>query len=962
MMPDFEKKYSAVIEKCTGILFTVFLGAKVSHSDVVEKAELFLPTLIKEPNPQSLPDYSRILQRIVDRYEEEVGINTYEPYVLAQDRKSKYWLFQMKPNIPHSFFDRYKLYLSQEGFPQKAILNIESTCETILAYCANPSLIGVVDKKKGLVVGDVQSGKTANYLGLINMAFDYGYRIVVLLAGATNSLRLQTQKRTDSGVIGAKSDSIGNTIEYIGVGFGPQDHFAIPFTNQTNDFKKFIQKNLNATISDFKKPIVLVVKKHTGILNSVIEQLQAEATKRNVDPTSILIIDDEADYASVNTKSSTNPSAVNRCIRQIFNKFSIASYVGYTATPFANVFINPNDSPEDVDLFPSDFIVQLNAPDTYFGGRKIFPHRSQENDDELPRCLRLIFEDEPGFLPVLHKKNTEFPGLTDSMKEAIHSFLINSVIRTIRGQITAHRTMMINITRFNDIQTDIQTCVEAYIERLSTEIEQLSSYSVQEFIANSDMQAIYSLYTDDPFYSLIRMGDTEKGIAPIEWSAIQDGLYSEIQKVKVVEINSKNGKMTVKNQSGKNKRFDYEDYASDGARVIAIGGMVLSRGLTLEGLMISYYSRNAGAYDTLLQMCRWFGYRPKYEDLCRIYVTQENIDRFDAVLTAVEDLRMQFAEMERRGLTPKQFGLMVREAPEALDTTLLITDRNKMKGTEVIEHRLNYGGVYADTSKLSKKPEDNSHNLEQVRLFMERIPFSWTNNRFIAQQVPQAIIAELIRSLKIPYINKKFDIDGLSEYIADSKIFPVWDVVIATGKKTASVFLEDLLEDHFDDQKLTEVERSFHIKGKSDLFIRIGGSNNRVMEPSILNAGLWLTEEQKQLILMEKKAKAKESGEDEPKNLSALDYLERRACPILIIYPIRLKMPNEAKNQPEETTAEMQRIQAAFQEPLMAFAVGFPKKESEERLKYRANKVKLDQLVGAIEVNDEEEGVDDDEE
>ena len=164
----------------------------------------------------------------------------------------------------------------------------------------------------------------------------------------------------------------------------------------------------------------------------------------------------------------------------------------------------------------------------------------------------------------------------------------------------------------------------------------------------------------------------------------------------------------------------------------------------------------------------------------------------------------------------------------------------------MIEHRLNYGGVYADTSKLSKKPEDNSHNLEQVRLFMERIPFSWTNNRFIAQQVPQAIIAEIIHSLRIPYINKKFDIDGLSEYIADSQIFPVWDVVIATGN-AESVFLEDL----FEDRRLTEVERSFHIKGKSDQFIRIGGSNNRVMEPSILNAGLWLTEEQKQLILME---------------------------------------------------------------------------------------------------------------
>lgn len=575
----------------------MFAGEKVTHSEVIEKAKVLLPII---GISDDLQNYQNILNCIVSRYEEEVGINTYEPYTLANDRKSRYWLYKMKPNISHPFFDRYKLYLSQDGFPQKAILNIESTCETILAYCANPSTASGVDKKKGLVVGDVQSGKTANYLGLINMAFDYGYRIVVLLAGTTNSLRLQTQKRTDRGVIGAKSDSIGNSIEYIGVGFGPREHFAIPFTNQANDFKKFIQKNLNATISDFNKPVVLVVKKITSILTSVSESLQTELTEQGVDPKSILIIDDEADNASVNTRTDAKPSAVNNCIRTIFNKFSIASYVGYTATPFANVFINPHDEPDNFDLFPSDFIVQLNSPDTYFGGRKIFPH----NSDSLPRCIREIFEDELGFLPVIHDKYTKYLGLTESLKEAIHCFLINNVIRTLRGQATAHRSMMINITRFNDVQTKIQECVEEYIERLTVEIEQLSSDTIQVFVANSDMNAIYKLYIESEFYEQIRSGDPETGSAPIRWNEIQAGLYEEIKQFTVIEINSKNGKMTLKNQNGKNKRFDYEDYDESGARVIAIGGMVLSRGLTLEGLMVSYYSRNAGAYDTLLQMCR----------------------------------------------------------------------------------------------------------------------------------------------------------------------------------------------------------------------------------------------------------------------------------------------------------------------------------------------------------------------
>lgn len=301
-----------------------------------------------------------------------------------------------------------------------------------------------------------------------------------------NSLRVQTQKRTDKGVIGAKSDSIGNLIEYIGVGFSAHEHYAVPFTNQNNDFAKFIQKNLNATIADYNKPVVLVVKKNKSILESVSERLQSELSEQGLDSKSILIIDDEADNASLNTnKPEKDPTAINRCIRAIFNKFPIASYVGYTATPFANIFINPDDKdPANLDLFPSDFIVQLNAPSTYWGGRVVFPG----NSETLPLCLREIKEDEPYFLPVIHDKYVEYLGLADSMKEAIHSFLINNVIRTLRGQKIKHRSMMINITRYNDVQAQIQEYVSTYIEILTNEIEQLSSGPVECFIANKNMK------------------------------------------------------------------------------------------------------------------------------------------------------------------------------------------------------------------------------------------------------------------------------------------------------------------------------------------------------------------------------------------------------------------------------------------------------------------------------------------
>ena len=937
-MNNIQKEYHDVITQSGNMLYIALRGVKTTHSEVINKANKILEILLPGSIESNSDTYSELINIIVDNFEAEVGIPVYDPNVIVNDRQSNYWLYKTKPNIQHAYFHRYRLYLSNEGFAHPVIDNIESTCEKILSYCANPKTLSQVDKKRGLVVGDVQSGKTASYLGLINMAYDYGYKIVVLLAGTTNSLRLQTQKRADKGVIGAKSDTIGNTIEYVGVGFSPKEHFAVPFTNQSNDFAKFMQKNLNAAISDFNKPVVLVVKKNKSILESVSERLQSTLLEQGVDSKSILIIDDEADNASINTSKPDTPTAINKCITTIFNKFPIATYVGYTATPFANIFIDPSYDTEDkLNLFPADFIIQLNSPGIYFGGRKVFP-----KGDDLPRCLRKIDENEQCFLPVIHDKYAEYNDMAASLKEAIHSFLINCVIRTIRGDKYKHRSMMINITRFNDVQTRIWERVSTYIDKLRCEIEQLSCADVSSFIANQDMKEIYDLYTTDSFYAPIINGDAEKDISGITWAEIQNGLYDEIIQFQTVIINSRNGTMNLIEGTGTKKRFDYEEFEEEGARVIAIGGMVLSRGLTLEGLMTSYYSRNAAAYDTLLQMCRWFGYRPKYEDLCRVYISEDNIERFDAVLDAVEDLKQQFSEMDRQNKKPKNFGLMVRESPDTLETTLLITQRNKCKGTEQIEIRLNYGGVYADTSKLSV--EKNPDNLNALYRFMNKVDFSWNKEHpghYMASNVSKFDVAELIRNLKIPYVNKRFDTDGLSEYIENSTIFPIWDVLIAKGKSKT-------IKSCFEIDDLSAAERTFSIKGK---YVAIGSTNNRVLDPNDFNCGLWLDQNTITRVLEEKDTLDKENAPH--KNLTAKDYLKLRQIPILVIYPIDLKADN---NEDKEKI----KCSLGDKTPLLAFAVGFPNKESGERFVYRANRVKLDELIKDIEVNDEEEGEDDD--
>lgn len=685
-------------------------------------------------------------------------------------------------------------------------------------------------------------------------------------------------------------------------------------------------------IADINKPVVLVVKKIKSVLESVAERLQSELSEKGLDCRSILIIDDEADNASITTsKDPEKPTTINRCIRDIFNKFPIASYVGYTATPFANIFINPYDDESYLDLFPTDFIAQLHAPSTYFGGRLVFP-----NNDTRSKYVRLISENEPNFLPVVHDKYIPYPAMADSLKEAINSFVICNVIRTLRGHGLKHRSMMINITRFNDTQALVWERVTEYLEALRNAIEQLSDMPLTLFCKNRYCRALYELYHNDDFFKEIREGNPDIGTGPVAWEAIQQGLYEEIKKFIVVVINSRNGQMNNIDPSGRKKRFDYDDKKDEGARVIAIGGMVLSRGLTLEGLMTSYYSRNAGAYDTLLQMCRWFGYRPKYMDLCRIYLTQVSIDQFDAVLTATEDLKEQFSEMKLRDKKPIDFGLMIKECPDTLETTLLITSRNKMRGTQVFERRLNYSGVYADTSKMSKSPTANRQNLDAFNRFCNNVSFSWktkdgdptTHRYYMAQNVSQHYIAQLFRDLSIPIENKKFNTNGLAEYIEDSDKFPYWDVVIANGNsKNSSLFME-----------VHPVERSFHMRSENDL-IRIGGSNNRVLDPGLLNAGLWYRD-----------------GEA----LSAKEYCNHREVPILVVFPIDLKCEDEENEANAfDRVWKSEAKNGLGGNVLLAFAYGFPGTDSKTMVKYRANAVMIDQLTAGIDLDDEDEGVED---
>lgn len=877
------------------VLCIYFRGKRPTHSQIIETAHSFWEKFVPSYNDEDF-------EQVIEYVEYNVPISSMEAdYLVNEETESHWFTDELQKSNQESAFRRYKRYLRDQNFSEAAIDSIDADCRKILGFSANPKADGF-DKKRGLAVGDVQSGKTANYTALVNLACDYGYKIIVILAGLTDSLREQTQMRVDKGIIGAISETIGGQITYIGVGEESRDYYAVPLTNAKLDFLKFIKDSHNSTPEAYSKPLILVVKKNGKVLKQVQEWLKPG--KNKIHSQNILIIDDEADNASVNTKrDEDDPTIINKYIRQLYNNFNIATYIGYTATPFANIFITPDSNFKMETLFPSDFIVLLKTPSNYFGAKKIFGTRTH---------LHILNEHEPYFLPAIHDKHMQFTCLPDSLKDAICSFIIGCAIRTLRKQAKKHRSMLINISRFNDLHEEIRIRVSDYVDYLSNIINQDSYKDTKGFIANREAYRLYSVYHSEPFFTNASL--------TYSFDTIKKNLSQEVNLLKVVVINNSNSKC----------RFKYQDYEEQGARVIVIGGFVLSRGLTLEGLMVSYYSRNASAYDTLLQMCRWFGYRPGYEDICALYISQINIDNFEAVVDAVDDLKEQFATMALKKKKPENFGLMVKESPNSLATSILVTSRNKMYNTQILEYWISYGGELVDTSKISTSNEINSQNCSVCLDFISDLYHNGyelkpIKNRYIMVDIPKNFIADLLKKIQIHPKNTKFNIQCLVDYIQQSQLFPNWDVVVATGESTKKWKVCNY--------ELNIPLRTSEHRDEED-FIRVAGQRNRLIDPGILNSGLSDLQMSELFTLC---------GGRQPRTVTDYLALQTRK-PLLVLYPVDLQ----------------ENGQSIDENIYMGFALAFPNRGRSERTLCRANKVKYLEATMPLDDKDEDEELDND--
>jgi len=335
------------------------------------------------------------------------------------------------------------------------------------------------------------------------------------------------------------------------------------------------------------------------------------------------------------------------------------------------------------ELFPRDFIYCLDAPTTYFGAQKVFL-----DEDESDRFVRAI-DDGEHFIPYSHKRDDTVAELPPSLYRALDQFIVARAIRNLRGQTHKHCSMMINVSRFVPVQKAVRDFISMRVKLIREAVR--ANYMMPEDVSS---QNVY-------MQGLRQAFDKEFADAGFSWDqvkAVLDGVFEYLQ---LYVINSKSDEV-----------LDYGRYEKEGIGLtaIAVGGLSLSRGLTIEGLTVSYMYRNTKMYDTLMQMGRWFGYRPGYEDLCRVHLSRDSINWYSHIAEAAEELVQQVKRMRRDGMSPEDFGLYVRSHPD----TLLITASNKMRAGEEITVEQSFSGRLRESSIVPIDPDLNRRNFELI--------------------------------------------------------------------------------------------------------------------------------------------------------------------------------------------------------------------------------------------------------
>lgn len=634
----------------------------------------------------------------------------------------------------------YRERLEQGGLPEGAIESIHRSTERILDRSANPKAVG--DRRKGLVIGHVQSGKTANFTGLIAKAVDEGYRIIIVLAGMYTNLRVQTQLRLQ------KDLGLDTVPERSGIGWHR-------LTSSSADMAKDISPRFFSIPSNVA---VMVVKKHEMRLANVTKFLES-IPDVTLNRRAVMIIDDESDQATPNTMGSKDlVSTINQRVRDLWAAVPTGTYVAYTATPFANVFIDPAD---DGDLYPEDFVSVLPKPDSYMGSELFFDvdQTVDSGEDEIIHQLAHEVPDhEAQIFTPKPKKIDEFePEMTETLATAIRWFVLATAIREMRTSEAQDSSMLVHTSQLVRVHERTKEIISRFISDMALDVENQEKLYREVFDAEQGNAA--SLRAGEPIPAWEELWRVSKKIL--------EGV--------VVKIDN----------GASDDRLVYDPNTPQ--TVIAVGGGTLSRGLTLEGLVVSYFLRSSNTYDTLLQMGRWFGFRPRYADLVRVWIGPGLLDEYAHLATVEKQLRDEVAEMEKEGRTPQEFAIKVKSHPGRLE----ITSKNKMDAAQLV--RAGLGGTRRQTIYLDRSPQGIDVGQRAaatlVRRALERgLPTLSRGTRtsrrhpsLMFQRLTNEEIVDFLKDFWVSPTDRWLQADGMRGWLERHGSGAEWNLVLVSG-------------------------------------------------------------------------------------------------------------------------------------------------------------------------------------
>lgn len=680
------------------------------------------------------------------------------------------------PTSPYSAWRNYKeKLLNEKGYAQEAVDNIERSCHDALKCLSRNTAID--DPRKGLVVGNVQSGKTGHMAGLMAMAADWGWNIFIVFSGSLENLREQNEAR----LIKDLNNHDANF-----------DWFHLPKPG-ANGFVPRGSRTSDLNLSDASRVRYLTVcLKNSVRMRNLLDWLHSDP---NILPNMrILLIDDEADQATINTNVNDGErSSLNEALCNLVNArksdgtlsrgFGAMNYVAYTATPYANLL---NEAGRE-SLYPRHFINVLDAPKEYFGPQQIFGDSVSGYDGmNIVRTISTV--DVDNVIDLYGAGDIDADDMPDSLADSLCWYLC--CVANMRSMGYRHPMSMLVHTSMN---TDHHTVVATLIQRwLTCDARSIIAHCQNVWNQETNRFKLCDFVAQYPDYA---RRDSVSNYR--DFNEFQQHLEELLSDVRPIQIDD-NGMITYHrglhlcidnsnqgiNLNGEHVRLLYPETVQDFATAfIVVGGNTLSRGLTIQGLVSTYFFRTVTQADTLMQMGRWFGYRIGYELLPRIWMTDDAQEKFQDLTQLDSDLRQEIKNMSIRGLTPDAYAVRMNNLP----SYLRITAANRMQNVE--EADMDFSGTLLQTTIFDNDANVLDHNINVTEAFVLNLGAPSDFNSYSPSNVIwQNVEFDTIRTYLMNYrfnaaIRRLNDIDPLLDWLGQMDATDElndWNVVLCS--------------------------------------------------------------------------------------------------------------------------------------------------------------------------------------